>query len=172
MFAKSCTCFADINKWDWTNLDPVYVGFNPSCREGLNRKNRDCARSRYAVASPFLARVLTCIREEIAPLPHRFVHGCRVNGCGHVPPPFPPPLLVRWFYWFDTLFTRLMHCLEPIELRVVLRASLGEALITYLCWLVKLAPRPPQLLLPCAGWPVFPRNILYLPILRILASPL
>jgi len=142
--------------------------FDPSILGGQNRKNRNYARPRRAVASPFWVHIITCNRKGVASIPHRFVRDLCVSGCGHVSPPFRSPLLVLWFYLFDMLLTCLLDCLGSIEPRVMLQSLLSGALITYLCWLVRRTPRPPQSLLPCASRLVFPRNTLYPPIPRVL----
>jgi len=49
-------------------------------------------------APPFCAPVLVCIREGIAPLLRCFARTRRVSGCGGVPSPFSPLLLVRLFF--------------------------------------------------------------------------
>ena len=81
-------------KWN----DPTRVRFvwflTPHAGGGQNHKNRDCAKLRHAVVSPFWGLILVGTYEWIAPILRCRIRVCHFGGGGRVSTPILLPYLV------------------------------------------------------------------------------
>ena len=76
--------FTDIHEVERANLGPFHAISDLPHWGGQNRKNRDSARTRCAVASPFEAPILVPICVESVLLPRRHISRFRFGRCGHI----------------------------------------------------------------------------------------